>query len=98
MIKKIMITTNTREEMMKLIRSGSIDMNCGGPSQKSDGSFVVEAYVLDSYVDDVHTLGFSFEVVENMSRSMLEQRQQEVGIGDRYECGSTAPQGLGIKR
>ncbi len=28
--KKIMITTKNREEMKKLIRSGSIDMNCGG--------------------------------------------------------------------
>ncbi|MCQ6563981.1 hypothetical protein NNL21_35545 [Paenibacillus mendelii] len=93
-----MITTNTREEMKKLISSGSIDMNCGGPSQQSDGTFVVEAYVPDSYVEDVHTLGFPFEVVENINRSMLEQRQQEVGIGDRYEGGSTAPQGLGIKR
>ncbi|WP_090739073.1 hypothetical protein [Paenibacillus sp. Mc5Re-14] len=98
MIKKIMITTNTREEMKKLIRNSSIDMNCGGPSQQSNGTFVIEAYVPDSYVDNVRTLGFPFEVVENISRSMLEQRQQEVGIGDRYEGGNIAPQGLGIKR
>src|SRR3954464_5993232 len=98
MIKKIMISTNTREEMKKLISSGSIDMNCGGPSQQADGTFVVEAYVPDNSVGDVRTLGFPFEVVENLSRSMLEHRQQEVGSGDRYEGGRIAPQGLGIKR
>ncbi|ARV43895.1 hypothetical protein RS399_21655 [Bacillus inaquosorum] len=98
MIKKIRITTNTREEMKEFIRSNSIDINCGGPSQQTDGTFVVEAYVPENYVDEVQTLGCSFEVAENISRSMLEQRQQEVGIGDRYENGRIAPQGLGIKR
>ncbi|MEW9576554.1 hypothetical protein U9K47_14425 [Bacillus toyonensis] len=98
MIKKIIITTNTREEMKKLISSGSIDMNCGGPSKQTDGTFVVEAYVPENSLEEVRTLGCSFQVVENLSRSTLEFRQQEVGSGDRYEGGNIAPQGLGIKR
>ncbi|TBX39872.1 hypothetical protein [Bacillus thuringiensis] len=98
MIKKIIITTNTREEMKELISSGSIDMNCGGPSKQADGTFVVEAYVPDNSLESLRSLGFPIEVVENLSRSKLEFRQQEVGSGDRYEAGRIAPQGLGIKR
>ncbi len=49
-------------------------------------------------LESVRSLRFPIEVVENLSRSKLEFRQQEVGSGDRYEAGRIAPQGLGIKR
>ncbi|MEW8985715.1 MAG: hypothetical protein AB2401_01655 [Bacillus sp. (in: firmicutes)] len=98
MIKKIAITTDTREEMNKLVRSASIDMSCGGPNRQPDGTFVIEAYVPDDHVNDLSSQGYRYEILENISRSMLEQRQQEVGNADRYEGGNVAPQGTGIKR
>ncbi|EJW17822.1 hypothetical protein PAV_3c02700 [Paenibacillus alvei DSM 29] len=96
--KKIAITTDTREEMNKLVRSASIDMSCGGPNRQPDGTFVIEAYVPDDHVNDLSSQGYRYEILEHISRSMLEQRQQEVGNADRYEGGNVAPQGTGIKR
>ena len=93
---RIVITTSAPEEMRELLRRHTLDLNCGGPVRKPDGTISVEAFVTQQELDSLGSGPWKLEVLENAS-DVGAKRQLEVGRGNRFAGVRAVPRGLGIK-
>ena len=84
-----------REELQKLLRERSLDLNCGGTRRQADGSFQLEAFIPETELQPMSRVGLKVEVVEDATAKGRE-RQKEVSREARFSR-QQPPRGLGKK-
>ena len=94
----VLIVATDRESLRVVRQDPAIDFGCR-PHVRSlgDGAVQVDAFLDERKIRELQALpGITVSVLRNESAS-LRERQREVGIGDRFDGGATAPRGFGEK-
>jgi hypothetical protein len=78
------------------VRREDLDLNCGGTRKTTNGEWVLEAYMPQAVATRLSKAGYRVQVDRTFARR-LAQRQSEVGEGDRFQGGRSAPPGVGRK-
>jgi hypothetical protein len=95
---RVILRSPSADALRDLLRSGPLDLNCGGPRKEPDGSFVLEAFVTRPMVQALQKRsGITVTVDEAFTRTSA-ARQKEVGTGNRYRDGREIPRGPGRKK
>ena len=84
-----------REELSNFLRDHPLDLNCGGTRRQADGSFVIEAFVPETQMQQLTRARLRIDVMEDASSKGLE-RQKEVSRENRFSRYQV-PRGLGKK-
>lgn len=94
----VLIVVTDRESLRALRQDPEIDFGCR-PHVRSLGAGAVQfdAFIDERKIRELQVLpGVTVAVLRNASESGRE-RQREVGSGDRFNGGATAPDGFGEK-
>lgn len=95
-ILHILITARDAEAMRALLREHPLDVACGGPQRRADGTIAVEAYVPEDETDRLQKRGVEIQVLDDATATGR-ARQKEVGKGNRFAGDQRVPRGLGRK-
>jgi hypothetical protein len=89
--------TVTREAYAELTRRFELDLGCRPHVQVNpDGTGTLLAYADEARIGELKAAGYAVEQGENVS-ALGRERQQEIGVGDRFQGGRIVPRGLGRK-
>lgn len=90
--------TGSRETLTRLIQEFKLDVGCRHPEieARADGTGTLLCYATKERLAEIQSAGYHVEQGENVS-ALGRERQKEVGQGDRFRGGRTAPTGLGGK-
>lgn len=90
--------TAPRETLMRLTQEFELDLGCRHPDieVRPDGTGTLLFYATKERLTELQSAGYHVEQGENVS-ALGRERQKEVGQGDRFRGGRTAPRGLGGK-
>jgi hypothetical protein len=90
--------TGSRETLTRLIQEFKLDVGCRHPDieARPDGTGTLLFYASRERLAELQSAGHHVEQGENVS-ALGRERQKEVGQGDRFRGGRTAPRGLGGK-
>lgn len=93
---RVSIIIDERNEARPLVRDQGLDLV---QTEILEGGkrFRLSFFLNEEEIKNLRESGYSPEVGENVSEIGL-KRQTEVAKGDRFEGGSVAPEGLGVKR
>jgi hypothetical protein len=91
------IRAATPADLREYLRTHEVDAGCSRVQQHEDGSVSIDVFAADDAREELAGDNCTVEVVENATQTG-QQRQQEVGRGDRFSEARALPQGVGIKR
>ncbi len=93
--RQAMITTKTREEMIRMLEGRELELVARGPHQISDGTFV--AHVIGT-IEVLNELPKGIGEIEITPKSKLPKSRRKVGTGNRYLEEGSVPRGVGQKK
>jgi len=96
-ITKVTVWVPDLAALNQVLSAAKVDHDCGSPKRDADGNFVIHLYATPAEAQKIIALNFRHEVDPNYGQT-LEQRQTEVSTTDRFQGGTVAPTGLGVKR
>ena len=87
----------TRESFAELMQRFALDVGCRPVVEPTgDDSGTLLAFAPRTQIAELEAAGYRIEIGENVSE-VGRQRQAEIGEGDRFVGGRSAPRGLGTK-
>lgn len=85
------------EQIDELLRRGEFDIGDHPHiSDNRDGTGWLDLFLTSRQIESLRAEGYEIQVSANLSE-LARVRLADVGDGDRYDGGTTAPQGLGRK-
>jgi len=93
---RVVISADSPEQLREIVAREEMDLNCGGARKGRAGDWIVEAYVAEEVVTRLQKAGARVEIDKDFDKRTA-ARRAEVGKGDRFDKGRTAPRGLGRK-
>ena len=94
---RIIVRSETREQLLEILRREELDLNCGGPRETpSHDAWVVEAYVSEEQASRLQAAGLRVDIDKDFEERSS-NRRAEVEHGDRFEGGRRPPRGIGRK-
>src|SRR5262245_59282129 len=90
---RIIIRSDSLEQLRKILAREDLDLNCGGAKRTPAGEWVVEAYVPQRIATRLRKTGAHVEVDKDFTKRMS-ARHKEVGAGDRFQSGRVPPRGV----
>ncbi len=93
---RLLIRAESADRLREILRTESLDLNCGGPKRLPSGEWEVEAYAPKGAEQRLRAAGATVEVDARMEKR-AESRRAEVGTGDRFQGGRIPPRGTGRK-
>jgi hypothetical protein len=101
---RVILQVPNREALTQLLREHHLDLSCGGPRLQPDGTVTLEAYVGSDILNQLrqtmqmqlHQADSDIQVLED-STQVSQERQTEVGRGNRFADNSMVVRGFGKK-
>ena len=94
---RIIIRSESREQLLEILRREDLDLNCGGPKETpTREAWMVEAYVSEEQASRLQKAGVRVEIDKDFEERSS-SRRAEVEYGDRFEGGRRPPRGIGRK-
>jgi hypothetical protein len=93
---RIIIRSDTPEQLREILRREDLDLNCGGPQKTPAGEWVVEAYAPQRVATRLRRAGIRVEVDRGFEKR-ASTRRAAVAAGDRFQGGRLPPRGVGRK-
>ena len=89
--------TGSRETVAKVLQEPGLDFGCRPHGKLNpDGSSTLLVYATEERIAQLQSAGYQVERGENVS-AIGRERRSEIGKGDRFDGGRSAPRGLGEK-
>lgn len=95
-ILRIALKARNQETLAYLVKKFRLHLGGIRPKRLPDDTLRMEAYVPEELLDELKKAGGVFEIIEDATK-VGQERQKEVGRGDRFEGGKKVPRGLGKK-
>lgn len=96
-ILKVVISVPNKETLTNVLQEHHVDIGCTeGILQQDDGRFVVQGYVPSTTMKQLQKPDIKIKVLGD-AVSSSQERQKEVGKGNRFADLRKVPRGFGIK-
>lgn len=95
-IFRIALKAPDRKTLFSFIKELNLQLGGRRPVYLLDDSWCIEVYLPERFLESLKEKDAVFEIIEDATKTG-EQRQKEVGRGDRFWGGKKVPHGLGRK-